>query len=101
AVGPGGFEKSCRLTHLSFLFRRNGLERLVVQRSAIFVRHHLHKMLERLRPVGEERGRLGAASRELVPFEQDAQPLSVVTERMAHAAVMDICGALRRRSVTP
>src|SRR3954454_25077008 len=86
-----------------FLLRSHGFEtRLKLrQRAPIFARNDLHEMLERVGPVGEQCGGFGAAGRELMPLEQDAQPFGVVAERMAHAGVVDARRFLRRRALSP
>ena len=67
------------------------------QRPAVFDRHHHYEVRQRVRPIGEQLRRLGAAGRQLMALEQDAQPFRIVAQRMAHAGVVHARGALRGR----
>ena len=103
AVAALDFEKCRSACPLRFSTPRPRLRgRLKLrQRAPIFARHDLDEMLQRVRPVGEQRRGLGAAGRELMALEQDAQPFGIVAERMAHAVVMDARRVLRRRAISP
>ena len=84
--------------------RRSGATRIgidFIQRAAIFERHHLDELAQRCSASRRAARRQRAAGRELVPFEQDAQPISVVSQRMAHAAIVNALRSRRRCSVTP
>src|SRR5438045_8832376 len=86
-----------------FLLRSHGFETglKLRQRAPIFAGNDLNEMLERIWPVGEQFGGLGAAGRELVSLEQDAQPFRIIAERMPHSAVVNARRVLRRRAVSP
>src|SRR5258708_38810061 len=68
------------------------------QSPSILAWNHLHELLERVRPVGEQRRSLGASGPELMTLQEDPEPLAIVTERMAHAVVVDARRPPRRRA---
>src|SRR5215208_5794470 len=58
--------------------------------ASVILRRHLDEGAERVVPVFEERAGAGAAGEQVMPLDQDAQPLRVEAQRVAHAVVDDV-----------
>ena len=64
--------------------------------AAVVLWHDLDEGAERVVPVFEKGAGAGAAGEQVVTLDQDAQALRVEAQRVAHAVVDDIRGALPR-----
>src|SRR6202023_1113640 len=69
------------------------------KRAAVVLRRHLDEGGERIAPVLEKHPGAGAAGKEEMALDNDAQPLGVETQRVAHAPVDDAERALARAVV--
>src|SRR5437763_610525 len=67
--------------------------------AAVILRRHLDKGRERVVPILEQRAGAGAAGEQVMPLDQDAQPLRVEAERVAHAVVNNVWRPLARAVV--
>src|SRR6266478_2729253 len=64
--------------------------------AAVVLRRHLDEGGERVVPVFEKHPGAGAAGEEVVALDHDAQARGVEAQRVAHAAVDNVRGALAR-----
>src|SRR5690349_16296573 len=82
------------------LFRRYSLRcrpfTRLQQRALVVLRHHLDEARQDAVPVLEQLARPRRTSVQMVPLDQDAQPLGVEPQDVAHAVVLDVVGALAR-----
>src|SRR3954454_3122593 len=69
--------------------RRLALGAQFEQSTAVVARSHLDKRGDRPVPIVEKRPGAGAAGIEQVTLDQDAQPLAVEAQRVAHPVIDD------------
>src|SRR5690349_5482067 len=78
-----------------YSLRRRPLSRLQ-QHTLVVSRHHLDEAWQGALPVLEQLARPRAAGVQVMPRDQDAQPLGVEAQHVAHAVVLDVVRTLAR-----